>query len=167
MNLKSLLRGTFRAGVSMKGIDGLLEAVGGVLLWFIKPSEMSWTIQALCQHELSRDPHDFFAAHLLHVSERLAHGDPIFASIYLLSHGLVKVLLAIALWLDELWAYPLAIAIFSAFGVYQVYRYTHTHAIVLLALTVSDAAIVWLTWAEYRVQKSARGAQSGEDAKAQ
>jgi len=37
----------------------------------------------------------------------------------------------------------------------------------LLALTVSDAAIVWLTWAEYRVQKSARGAQSGEDAKAQ
>jgi len=51
MNLKSLLRGTFRAGVSMKGIDGLLEAIGGVLLWFIKPSEMSWTIQTLCQHE--------------------------------------------------------------------------------------------------------------------
>jgi len=113
MNLKSLLRGTFRAGVSMKGIDGLLEAIGGVLLWFIKPSEMSWTIQTLCQHELSRDPHDFVAAHLLHVSERLAHGNPIFASIYLLSHGLVKVLLAVALWLDELWAYPLAIVIFT------------------------------------------------------
>src|ERR1700723_3698820 len=159
MNLKSLLRGTFRAGVSMKGIDGLLEAIGGVLLWFIKPSEMSWTIQTLCQHELSRDPHDFIADHLLHVSQRLAHGNPIFASIYLLSHGLVKVLLAIALWLDELWAYPLAIVIFTAFGVYQIYRYTHTHAIVLLVLTVSDAAIVWLTWAEYRVQKSVPGAQ--------
>ena len=26
MNLKSLLRGTFRAGITMKGIDGLLEA---------------------------------------------------------------------------------------------------------------------------------------------
>jgi uncharacterized membrane protein len=166
MNPKSLLRGTFRAGVAMKGIDGMLEAIGGVLLWFIKPSEMSWTIQTLCQHELSRDPHDFIAAHLIHVSERLAHGDPIFASIYLLSHGLVKVLLAVALWLDELWAYPLAIVIFSAFCVYQVYRYTHTHAIVLLVLTVFDAAVVWLTWAEYRVQKSASGAHTNAGSEA-
>jgi uncharacterized membrane protein len=163
MNLKSLLRGTFRAGVTMKGVDGLLEAIGGVLLWFIKPSEMSRTLQALFQHELSRDPHDFIAAHLLHLSERLARGDPVFASIYLLSHGLVKVLLAVALWLNELWAYPLAIMVFSAFGVYQVYRYSHTHSIVLLVLTVSDAAIVWLTWAEYRVQKSARGAQASAE----
>jgi uncharacterized membrane protein len=163
MNLKSLLRGTFRAGVTMKGIDGLLEAIGGVLLWFIKPAEMSRTLQALCQHELSRDPHDFIAAHLLHLSERLARGDPFFASLYLLSHGLVKVLLAVALWLNELWAYPLAIMVFSAFGVYQVYRYSHTHSIVLLVLTVSDAAIVWLTWAEYRVQKSARGAQASAE----
>ncbi len=166
MNLKSLLRGTFRAGVTMKGIDGLLEAIGGVLLWFIKPSEMSWTIQTLCQHELSRDPHDFVAAHLMHVSERLARGDPVFASIYLLSHGVVKVVLAVSLWLNELWAYPLAILIFSAFGVYQVYRYTHTHSVVLLVLTVSDAAIVWLTWAEYRVQKSVRGAQANAGAEA-
>ena len=121
---------------------------------------MSATLQTLCQHELSRDPHDFIAAHLFHISERLAHGNPLFASIYLLSHGLVKVLLAIALWLDELWAYPLAIGIFGAFSMYQIYRYTHTHAIALLVLTVSDVAIVWLTWQEYRVQKSAREAGS-------
>lgn len=160
MNAKSILRGTFRAGITMKGIDGLLEAVGGVLLWFIKPSAMSATIQVLCQHELSRDPHDFIAAHLLHISERLAHSDPLFASIYLFSHGLVKVVLAIVLWLDELWAYPVAIGVFGAFSVYQIYRYTHTHAIALLALTVFDVAVVWLTWQEYRVQKSEREAGS-------
>ena len=48
-----------------------------------------------------------------------------------------------------------------------VRRSARAWPLMLLALTVSDAAIVWLTWAEYRVQKSARGAQSGEDAKAQ
>ena len=159
MNPKSILRSTFRTGITMKGIDGLLEAIGGVLLWFIKPSAMSATIQALCQHELSRDPHDFIAAHFLHISERVAHSDPLFASIYLLSHGLVKVILAIVLWMDELWAYPLAIGVFSAFSVYQIYRYTHTHAVALLVLTVFDAAIVWLTWEEYRVQKSEREAR--------
>lgn len=143
----------------MKGIDGLLEAIGGVLLWFVKPSEMSATIQALCQHELSRDPHDIVAAHFLHISERLAHSDPLFASIYLLAHGVVKVALAVVLWLGKLWAYPLAIFVFSAFSVYQIYRYTHTHSIALLLLTVFDVAIVWLTWGDYRVVKSAREAQ--------
>ena len=160
MNAKSILRGSFRAGITMKGIDGLLEAIGGVLLWFIKPSAMSATLQVLCQHELSRDPHDFIAAHLLHISERLAHSDPLFASIYLFSHGLVKIVLAIVLWLDELWAYPVAIGVFGAFSVYQIYRYTHTHAIALLVLTVFDVAVVWLTWQEYRVQRSIRGARS-------
>ena len=160
MNSKSLLRATFRAGITMKGVDGLLEAVGGVLLWFLKPSEMSATLQALCQHELSRDPHDFIAAHFLHVSERLAHSDPLFASMYLILHGTVKVAIAVALWLNDLWAYPLAIGVFSAFSVYQIYRYTHTHSILLLLLTVFDVAIVWLTWAEYRVEKAAREAGS-------
>jgi uncharacterized membrane protein len=156
MNAKSLLRGTFRTGITIKGIDGVLETVGGLLVWFIKPSSMSWTIQMLCQHELSRDPHDVIAAHLLHVSERIANSDPLFASLYLFSHGLVKVVLAIALWLDELWAYPLAIFVFGAFSVYQVYRYSHTHSATLLVLTVFDVAVVYLTWQEYRQQKSER-----------
>jgi uncharacterized membrane protein len=142
----------------MKGIDGLLEATGGVLLWFIKPEALGDFLQAIFQHELSRDPHDFFAAHLMHASERLAHSDPLFASIYLLTHGLVKAALSILLWMNKLWAYPLAIAVFSAFSVYQVYRYIHTHATFLLVLTLFDAVIVYLTWEEYRVEKARRDA---------
>ena len=85
MNLKSLLRGTFRTGITLKGLDGLLEAVGGVLLWFIKPDSLGATLQDIFEHELSRDPHDFVAAHLLHVSQKFASSDPLFASIYLLA----------------------------------------------------------------------------------
>ena len=141
----------------MKGVDGLLEVTGGVLLWFIKPRAMSGALRALSLHELSRDPHDFIGIHLLPVSERLAHSNPLFPSIFLLSHGLAKVGLAVALWLNELWAYPLAIGVFSAFGVYQIYRISHTHSITLVILTLFDAMVVWLTWEEYRVQKSKRG----------
>ena len=156
MNSPSFLRASFRTGITLKGIDGLLEAVGGVLLWFIKPEALGSTLQEIFQHELSRDPHDFIAAHLLHVSEKLTSSDPLFASIYLLSHGLVKALLSILLWMNKLWAYPLAIAIFSAFSVYQIYRYSHTHAFVLLVLTVFDILIVLLTWEEYRAEKLRR-----------
>ncbi|HEX4075936.1 MAG TPA: DUF2127 domain-containing protein [Candidatus Acidoferrales bacterium] len=158
MNAKSLLHGTFRTGVAMKCVDGLFEMAGGILLWFVKPAAMGSTLRMLCLREFSRDPHDFIAVHLLHTSEKLAHGDPLFASIFLLSHGLVKVVLAVMLWFGELWTYPLALFVFSAFSVYQVYRYTHTHSIALLVVTAFDLAIVWLTWGEYRVQKSARKA---------
>ena len=157
MTLRDLLRDVFRAGITMKGIDGLLEISGGVLLWFVKPRAMGGALRALSLHELSRDPHDFVGIHLLRVSEKLAHSSPLFASLFLLSHGLAKVGLAVALWLNELWAYPLAIGVFSAFGLYQMYRVSHTHSIALAILTVFDALIVWLTWREYRLQKSERG----------
>lgn len=158
MKPHALLRTSFRAGIAVKAFDGLLETIGGVMLWFIKPDEMNRALHFLFQHELSQDPHDFLAGHLLRMSAQLAH--PLFASLFLLSHGVVKLLLAIALWMDDLWAYPLAIFVFGGFTVYQVYRYTHTHSLGLLVLTVLDIAIVWLTWAEYGVQKSERRART-------
>jgi uncharacterized membrane protein len=158
MNSLSFLKASFRTAITVKGIDGLLEAVGGVLLWFVKPESLGGSLQGIFQHELSRDAHDFIAAHLLHASERFAHSDPLFASIYLFSHGLIKAMLSAFLWMNELWAYPLAVGVFSAFSVYQVYRFTHTHSITLLLLTVFDLLIVYLTWEEYRVEKSRRGA---------
>lgn len=156
MKTKALLRTSFRAGIAVKAFDGIFETVGGVLLWFVRPAEMSRALHFLFQHELSSDPHDFVANHLLHLTAQLAQSRPVFASLFLLSHGIVKVALAIALWMDDLWAYPLAILVFGAFSVYQVYRYAHTHSLALLVLTILDIAIVWLTWQEYGVLKSAR-----------
>jgi uncharacterized membrane protein len=158
MNSLSFLKASFRTAITVKGIDWLLEAVGGVLLWFIKPELLGGSLQGIFQHELSRDARDFIAAHLLQASEKFAHSDPLFASIYLLSHGLIKAMLSAFLWMNKLWAYPLAIGVFSAFSVYQVYRFTHTHSITLLLLTVFDLLIVYLTWEEYRVEKSRRSA---------
>jgi len=152
MTVKQLLHGAFRTGITAKGADGLLEALGGVLVWFIRPEEMGQWLRALSLHELSRDRYDFIAGHLLRISERLAHSSPVFASVFLLSHGAVKVVLAIALWMDETWAYPLAIGVFGAFSVYQIYRFTHTHSITLMILTALDIAVIWLTWEEWRVQ---------------
>lgn len=153
MKRDQLLHRTFRAGITMKGIDGLLEMAGGVVLWFIDPARMSAALGGLLQHELSRDPHDFIAARLLHLTERATHGDPLFASLYLLSHGLVKVALVVGLWRNRLWAYPLTIYVFGGFMVYQVYRWTHTHSFALAVLTVFDAVVVWLTWDEYHRQR--------------
>jgi uncharacterized membrane protein len=151
---RSLLHETFQAGITLKGIDGVLEVIGGILIWFVTPTSLNRIAQILFQHELSRDPQDFIISHLLNASQNLTSGNRLFAALFLLSHGLAKIVLVIALWLNRLWAYPLIIVVFGAFSIYQIYRFTHTHSIWLALLTVFDVAMICLTWREYRDQKS-------------
>jgi uncharacterized membrane protein len=157
MKANWLQHNAFRAGIGIKGFDGLVEVAGGVLLWFVKPSSFAW-LETFWLGLLAQDRHDFIAVHMLRISERLTGSDPAFASFYLLSHGLVKVVLAIALWMNEIWAYPLAIAVFSAFCIYQVYRFSFTHSEALIWLTIFDIGVVILTWKEYRLQARSRKA---------
>jgi uncharacterized membrane protein len=157
MKANWLQHNAFRAGIGVKCFDGVVEILGGVLVWFMKPSWFT-SLETFWLHLLAQSRHDFIAMHMLRMSERLTSSDPVFASFYLLSHGLIKVILAIVLWMNELWAYPLAIAVFSAFCVYQVYRYTFTHSEGLIWLTVFDVGVVILTWREYRLQAIARKA---------
>jgi uncharacterized membrane protein len=43
-----------------------------------------------------------------------------------------------------------ALVVFGLFIVYQLYRYTHTHSIWLLAITGLDIVVIMLTWYEFR-----------------
>ena len=156
MTSPRFLRASFRTGITLKGLDGLLEAVGGVLLWFFKPEALGSTLQAIFQHELLRDPHDFLARHLLHTSEKIAQSDPLFASIFLVSHGLVKAALSVLLWMNKLWAYPVAIAVFTAFAIFGIFRYMHTHATLLIVIAAFDLLVVWLVWEEWGAESKKR-----------
>lgn len=158
----SILERTFHAGITLKGIGGLLETIGGILLLFIPPASMSETVKFLFLQELAHNPDSIFSTHVLKLSSRLASADPTFASLYLLSHGIVKVALVICLWMNKLWAYPLTIFVFAAFCVYQIHRYTHTHSVTLILLTLFDLALIYLTWREYLEQKQIRGERQKE-----
>ena len=50
---------TFDIALILKGLDGLLELVGAVLLLVISPDTINRLAQRLLQHELSEDPNDF------------------------------------------------------------------------------------------------------------
>lgn len=128
----------------------MLEAVGGGILWFVPPERIHFVVQVLTQHELSQDPKDLLAGYLLNSTQHLTIAATRFAAVYLLWHGIAKVGLVAALLLRRRWAYPAAIAAFSAFLVYQLYRYSHTHAGELLVLSVVDLGVILLTWLEYR-----------------
>lgn len=147
---------TFRISVALKGLDGALETIGGLVLLFVRPATLDRLVRSLTQHELSHEPHDFFARHLLHSTGQLTHGATLFAAIYLLSHGLAKVVLVVAVLRDRLWAYPWMIVLLGAFIGYQLYRLAYRVTLSLTLLTIFDAFVVWLTWREYQAKRGRR-----------
>jgi uncharacterized membrane protein len=151
-----LLDRAFLIGIVLKGLDGVLEVAGGVLLLVVTPATIDNVARALTQHELSQDPHDFLATHLLHAAGGLTQGSVTFGAVYLLSHGAVKVVLVAALLRNQLWAYPLLIVFLLAFIAYQLYRLTFAPSIGLVGLTVFDVVVTWLTWREYQRQRGIR-----------
>ncbi len=158
------LHRAFEAGMILKGLDGVLEIAGGMLLLFLSPQTIQHIVKVLTAHELSEDPHDLIARYLLHTAGHLTHGTTLFGAVYLLSHGVAKVVLVALVLRGKLWAYPWIIALLVAFIVYQVYRITAVHfSAGLTALTVFDVALVWLTWREYQSRRSrprVRGAKA-------
>ena len=147
---RSKLHVAFEIGVILKGLNGLLELIGGVLLLVFPPSAIQRVVVGLTHNELSRDPNDFIATHLRAAAEHLSVGGQLFAAIYLLAHGVIKAVLVYALIKDKLWAFPWAIGVFGAFGIYQMYRYVVHPSGWLIALTVLDVFVILLTWAEWQ-----------------
>jgi uncharacterized membrane protein len=147
-----LLDQTFEVGIILKGLDGVLEVTGGLLLLVVSPATINRVVTSLTQHELSEDPHDLLATHLLRTAHGLTGSAVLFGAVYLLAHGVVKVILVTALLKNQRWAYPWMIAFLGVFIVYQLYRLSFQLSLGLTALTIFDAIIAWLTYREYRKQ---------------
>lgn len=153
-----LLDDTFKISIILKGLFALLETVGGVLLLAVNPTTINHLTLRLTTQELSRDPQDFLAVHLRTAGQQLATGSRYFGAFYLLSHGVVKLVIIVALLLNKIWAYPWMIVLLLSFIAYQLYRLNYKYSLGLLLLTVFDVFIIWLTWLEYKKQRHRIGA---------
>jgi len=145
----------FRIGLIVKGIDGLLEMLGGILFWFVDPRTINDVVGFLTTHELSNDPSDRVMTTLRHASAYLETHPTHFASIYLTGHGLVKVLLVVSLLGNRRWAYVPALVLMGAFVAYELYRFAHTQSLGLLFFTATDVAVMYFVWREYRRSRHA------------
>lgn len=147
---QTLLDKTYEIGIIIKGIDGILELVGGALVLILSPGAITGIAHFLTQHELQQDPHDFIAMHILKLGQHLAHGPNYFAAAFLLTHGAVKVFLVACLLLNKLWAYPWALVVLSLFLVYQLYQMVTRPTFTMAFLSVLDAVIIWLIYREWQ-----------------
>jgi uncharacterized membrane protein len=61
----------FEIGIIAKRVNGAIELLGGLLLLFVTPEWIRHLAVSVTRVELSEDPHDFIATHLLHTTNGL------------------------------------------------------------------------------------------------
>ena len=127
----------FVVSVLAKGAHALIEIAGGLALYLFSTDTIARWLDEI-------DTDGWLERHFP-LSEQ--H----FYAFYLLSHGLVKSVLVVGLLREKLWAYPASFAVFGAFIAYQLYRYSYTHEIALIFLSVFDLFVIYLAVHEYRL----------------
>ena len=152
----TVLHEGFLVSIGLKGLGALAEVIAGLAFLKISPAALNRIVMAFIAAELPEDRQDFIATHLREYLVRFGAGGKHFATWYLLSHGGVKLILVIALWLNELWAYPAMIVVLTGFITYQIYRFVLTHSIAMILLSIFDLIVIALTWSEYHRQRASR-----------
>ena len=140
----------FQLTLLCKGLFAVAEIFTGIGAFFVTQQFVFQVVERLTQLELLQHPHDLIANYLFTAAQHFSVSTRNFTAAYLLSHGVVKLWLIVGLLREKLGYYPLEIAVFGAFIVYQLYRFSLTHSPWLIAITVIDVLVIALTWHEYR-----------------
>ncbi|MFE5342383.1 DUF2127 domain-containing protein [Isoptericola sp. NPDC056578] len=148
----------FVLGILVKGLDGLVELVAGTALLVLRQGQVLALTRAAVAEELREDPHDVVAHLLLHEAAALSHGTALAAGLFLLLHGVVKVAIVGALLAGSRRVYPWAVGALAVFLVVQLVQLVVSPGLGVALLTALDAAILWLTWHEWRRGRSFRDA---------
>ncbi len=142
----------YKIGVALKGVDGLFELVTGLVL-LASPSLIHTILTAIIGHAHKHTGHayHFIGEYVAHVDQDLARSGLAFLIIFLVAHGIIKLVLVYCLFRRITWAYPYALGVLVLFLIYQVYVLIKDPLSPALWLfTILDIVIIWLVWGEWR-----------------
>jgi uncharacterized membrane protein len=140
----------FRIGVFLKGAVSLIETISGILVLTI-PTFLIGTVVSMSRDELLEEPGDFIATHSLQLAQQFSVSATAIIGLYLLTRGIIKLGLVIALWKNQLWAYPASLVVMGLFIVYQIYEIIVGHSMLIVIITILDLIVVYLIWIEYTI----------------
>jgi uncharacterized membrane protein len=149
MKISKLIDKIFEIGVLIKSLFGFFEILVGMVFAVSGKMITDNFLVNIAQQEIADDPNDIFANYIIKTVNDFSAGTYLFTVVYLIFHGLVNLILAMALLKNKIWIYPWSMAAFGSFIVYQIYRYFHTHSFALLFLIAFDVLFVALIFLEY------------------
>src|ERR1700682_883975 len=139
----------FLISVWIKGIAGIAETLAGMGIPFVSQKMLLSLVILFTAPELAEDPDDWLANYLSRAVDKYSSGTQSFASAYLITHGLIKVILVGSLLLGRnLWVYAASMWALVAFIAYQMWLYYRAPSLWLILLTVLDLVVIYLVWRE-------------------
>lgn len=153
----TLLDVFYEIGVILKGVDGLVELVVGILL-IVAPSAPHRALSSMV-FELGEHPTPLrmlLAGYVEGLDDKLAQSGLVFLVVFLILHGAVKLALVYFLLRRIHRAYPWVLAVLGAFLAYQLYTLIVAPTVGMALLTALDAVIIVLVYREYRELRPAK-----------
>jgi uncharacterized membrane protein len=144
----------FHISLIIKTIQGTAELLLGFAFLYIQSSTVTLFLQEFTRDELVENPYDKTSHFLLQTGNSIVASGTLFIALYLLSHGIIKLLLIIGILKKKLEAYYIFITILTLFIIYQLYRYSITHSVLVLIFTIFDILFCWLVWKESKILKA-------------
>jgi uncharacterized membrane protein len=142
----SLLDTLFEGGLILKGVTGIAEFIGAIILIAI-PEHFA---NSMTMNFVSILPKGFITNMILESEHSLWSGQHTFAIAFLLVHAGVKFVIVVGLLRNQRWAYPFSLVALAVMIAYQSYDLVHKFSIVMFIITVFDIFIIWLVWREYQ-----------------
>lgn len=137
-----------------KSIFAFFETLAGFALFFVTPAVLNSWIEHLTAGRF----HQHFITHALQQFGHSYTADlQLFAAIYLIVHGGVKLFTLVLLWRRVLWAYPLSLIVFALFTVWQGYEWIAKHSLGMFFIVLLDILMIVLTWIEWQSLKDKLG----------
>ena len=139
----------FRVGLVIKLVDSVFEMIGGAILTV--PTKLAGWLLLLSQHELDKH-HNAMVGRLDHITDLVLTKAFMGEAIYLLIHGLAKLILISAIFVGKDWGYRGLIVVLSLFSLLEVAQGIRAHEYVPIILALFDGFLVWLIWKELRAK---------------
>lgn len=129
-------------------------ALGVVMLKFFIGIPFSELLYDVMSHEVTEDPTDALFQFVYILLQDHSFTVTYFVALYLIFWGIIDVVLSVCLLKRKLWAFPVSIGLIGLFVFYSIYRFFHTHSLVLLGVICIDMLVLYVIHREYRLLKS-------------
>jgi uncharacterized membrane protein len=118
-------------------------------------------IDAVTWHSFATSEWHVLGTLLLPLSQTLTPNMQLYAAIYLLIHGVIKLLIVWNLLRERLWAFPFSLITLALFVLLQTFHLFRKFSPWLLGLTILDVIVILLVSHEYRF-RSVQGKKNRE-----
>lgn len=146
----NLLTKLFFIGMYWRIFYGFLRVLFGIALLKVVGSPLLTVIHDFMGYELTESPSDIlFSAVNLLLSEHSFYVT-YFLAFYFIFWGVIDMLLSYNLIKEKRWAFPVSFVLIGLFILYSIFRFTHTHSLLLFYVIILDAVILWLIYKEYQ-----------------